>query len=112
MVGLFANYSQDMASWDICDIWLPHVLATLTHADDLDLASKATADLLNKTSLHLKRLAQFEMAKTYLQKALAIDEKVYGPDHPTVAIRVNNLGGVLKSLGDLQGAKKTLRAGA
>lgn len=27
-------------------------------------------------------------------------------DHPQVAIYANNLGGVLESLGDLQGAKK------
>jgi len=28
------------------------------------------------------------------------------PDHPNVAIRVNNLGGVLKALGDLAGARE------
>ncbi len=31
---------------------------------------------------------------------------VNGPDHPRVAIRVNNLGSVLKALGDLQEARK------
>ncbi|MCX6668271.1 MAG: tetratricopeptide repeat protein, partial [Methanothrix sp.] len=33
-------------------------------------------------------------------------EKVYGLEHPNVAIDVNNLGGVLRDLGDLQGAKR------
>jgi hypothetical protein len=37
---------------------------------------------------------------------LEIGLKVYGPDHPDVAIRLSNLGGVLRALGDLQGAKK------
>ena len=44
--------------------------------------------------------------KTALQKALKIDEQVYGPDHQNVAIRVNNLGLVLQALGDFQEAKK------
>ena len=39
------------------------------------------------------------------KRALAIDEAVYGPDHPTVAIRVNNLGSVLQDLGDSAGAR-------
>jgi tetratricopeptide (TPR) repeat protein len=39
-------------------------------------------------------------------RALKIDEKTYGPDHPEVATDVNNLGSVLKDLGDLQGAKE------
>ncbi|MDQ3930560.1 MAG: tetratricopeptide repeat protein, partial [Chloroflexota bacterium] len=40
--------------------------------------------------------------------ALAICEAVYGPDHPTVAIRLSNLGLVLQDLGDLQGARSNL----
>jgi len=37
---------------------------------------------------------------------LAIGEATYGPDHPQVAIYVNNLGSVLQALGDMEGAKK------
>jgi Tfp pilus assembly protein PilF len=37
---------------------------------------------------------------------LKIGEAAYGPDHPKVAIRVNNLGHVLHYLGDLNGARK------
>jgi len=36
--------------------------------------------------------------------ALEIDEKVYGPGHPSVAIRANNLGAIFKSKGDLDAA--------
>ncbi len=44
-------------------------------------------------------------AKASYERALKIDEAVYGPDHPNVGIRVNNLGLVLKDLGDLASAK-------
>ncbi len=37
---------------------------------------------------------------------MKIDEAVYGPDHPEMAKNVNNLGSVLKDLGDLQEAQK------
>jgi hypothetical protein len=33
-----------------------------------------------------------------------IDEKVYGPDHPTVATIANNIGQILKDKGDLDAA--------
>ena len=44
-------------------------------------------------------------AKAHFERALRIDEAAYGPDHPNVAIRVNNLGYVLQEEGDLAGAK-------
>jgi tetratricopeptide (TPR) repeat protein len=43
-------------------------------------------------------------ALRYTQRALAIDEKLYGPNHPDVAIRANNIGMILKDKGDLDGA--------
>ncbi len=44
-------------------------------------------------------------AQAYYQRALAIDESTYGLNHPEVARDVNNLGTVLKVLGDLAGAR-------
>ena len=54
----------------------------------------------------LQDLGDLDGAGKAYQRALAIDEKAFGPDHPNVAIRVNNLGMVLKDLGDLDGARK------
>ncbi len=45
----------------------------------------------------------------YTLRALAIDEKVYGPDHPKVGIRASNIGQVLKAQGDLAGALQYTR---
>ena len=50
-------------------------------------------------------LGDLEGARTHFQRALAIDEKAFGPDHPNVAIAVDNLGLVLKDLGDPEGAR-------
>jgi hypothetical protein len=39
------------------------------------------------------------------ERTLRIGEASYGENHPQVAIYVNNLGDVLRQLGDLAGAK-------
>jgi Tfp pilus assembly protein PilF len=47
-------------------------------------------------------------ARVLMQRALAIDEAAYGPDHPQVATNLNNLAGVLKELGDPAAARPLL----
>ena len=98
--------SNDVETWPVCSRLLPHALAAAEYAEALDVASDSTARLLNQTGVYLKGRAQFAEAKEMYERALAIDEAAYGPDHPTVAIDVNNLGDVLQDLGDLEGAKK------
>ncbi len=44
-------------------------------------------------------------ALEYTKRALAIHEKVYGPEHPDVAIDLNNIGRILRDQGDLAGAR-------
>ena len=45
-------------------------------------------------------------AMEHFQRALSIDEEAYGLGHPTVAIRINNSGCVLRDIGDLAGARE------
>ena len=56
----------------------------------------------------LYALGDLAGARAAYERALVIDQKVYGPDHLNVAIRLNNLGGVLKALGDSHGARDAL----
>ena len=53
----------------------------------------------------LQDLGDHAGAKAAYERAIKIGEAAFGPDHPNVAIRVNNLGGVLQELGDHAGAK-------
>ena len=45
-------------------------------------------------------MGDYAAAEPLLRRALAIDEKVLGPDHPDVAIRLNNLAALLSTKGD------------
>ena len=53
----------------------------------------------------LQDLGDLAGARAAFERALAIDETSFGPDHPNVARDVNNLGMVLRALGDLAGAR-------
>ena len=44
-------------------------------------------------------------ARPLFERALAISEKALGPEHPTTAASLNNLGNLLRYQGDLAGAR-------
>jgi tetratricopeptide (TPR) repeat protein len=49
--------------------------------------------------------AQYATARELLQRALAINEAVYGPEHPEIAITLTNLGNVQQQLGEFEAAR-------
>ena len=100
------DHIDNVQVWAECSILLPHALASAEHAEQLGVEPEATGRLLNESGLYLQTLGEFGAARSALERALKIDERVYGPDHPDVATRVNNLGSVLRNLGDFQEARK------
>jgi hypothetical protein len=52
-----------------------------------------------------KSISSVRVLERELERALAIAEATYGPSHPEVAIRVNNLGSVLQDSGELAAAR-------
>ena len=100
------DHIDNVQTWQECSILLPHAMAAAEHARELGVELEATSRLLNESGLYLQTLGEFVAARSALERALKIDEKVYGKDHPEVAIKVNNLGLVLQDLGKLQEARK------
>jgi tetratricopeptide (TPR) repeat protein len=82
---------------------LPHVRLVAEVAETGGLED--AANLWGNLDYYLSRVADYSGAREASERALAIDERVYGPDHPEVATSVNNLGSVLRDLGDLAGAR-------
>ncbi len=91
---------------------LPQHMSTLReHLTAVALAAEKeelqrTDGLWNNLASYQQVLADYKGAKKLFERALKIDEQVYGKDHPSVAIRVNNLGLVLHDKGELQKARK------
>ena len=65
---------------------------------------KNEATFSNQLGRVLKGKGDLDGALHYVQRAVTIDEKIYGPDHPQMAIRANNIGLILQAKGDLDGA--------
>jgi hypothetical protein len=56
-----------------------------------------------------KATNRLEEAEPLMRRALAIDEKSYGPDHPEVAGALNSLANLLKATNRLQEAEPMMR---
>ncbi len=99
--------SEDLepGTWPQCAQLLPHALAITACAVAMEIEANDTSHLLNQIGLYLRGVADFAGAKSALERALAIDEKTHGPDHPAVATDLNHLGLVFWDLQDLDSAK-------
>ncbi len=97
----FPNDADDVRSWPVCARLGTHAVQAVKHAEKLQVGMENTARLLNELGRHSYGRAELDQAKDYYERALAIDEKVYGPEHSTVATLTNNIGTILKDQGDL-----------
>jgi len=100
------QFDSKLGTWPACSSLLPHALAATEHAKALQVAYKATGRLLTAVGKYSVGRAEFAKVKTAFKQALALDEKIHGANHPTVAEDANNLGFLLKDQGELKEAKK------
>ncbi|OGP74033.1 MAG: hypothetical protein A2Y80_01030 [Deltaproteobacteria bacterium RBG_13_58_19] len=100
--------SDDVCTWPVCARLLPHAQAAAGQAQALGAAPEAAARLWNQIGLYLWSRAEFKPAQRALEQALAMVEQAYGPNHPEVAIRVNNLGLALLGFGRPGGGEEEL----
>jgi len=82
---------------------LPHV-RTVAEAGGTE-APPDDGSLWVNLDYYLDRVADYAGARAACERGVRLGEKVYGRDHQEVALRVNNLGGVLRAQGDLAGAR-------
>ncbi|MCP4683918.1 MAG: tetratricopeptide repeat protein, partial [bacterium] len=84
-------------------VWQSHLRAVAGAAQAR--GDEIGADLSNELGYHLRAIGDYAGARAAFERALDIDEVVFGPNHPNVGIRANNLGDILQELGDLKGAR-------
>ncbi len=87
-------------------IWGEHAAMALAHAGDpLGLAE---AERLNSLGGELVAMDEFAEARTMYERALAIGERVLGPEHPDVGRTLGNLGTLYMRLGELAEARRLM----
>jgi hypothetical protein len=96
---------QDWPRWAVL---LPHVLAATSHFDihRQDAGGADAAELLDRAATYLQVHARLAEARPLAERALAIDEATYGPDHPDVATLRANLAVIMRELGRDSGTEQ------
>jgi tetratricopeptide (TPR) repeat protein len=89
----------EFENWAECERLLPHALACAGLIDKDSMEFPEGARLLNRAGYYLDARADYRGAEPLLQRALAIREKVLGPEDPDVAESLNNLGELHRTLG-------------
>jgi tetratricopeptide (TPR) repeat protein len=94
----------DQKGWQLWEQLAPHCRNLLNRLGDHALESKATLTM-NRFALWLSNRAEYSEAEPLYRRALAIDEKSLGPEHPEVARDLNNLAELLSATNRLADAE-------
>ena len=94
------NRAGDPRALRLWDAHIRHVVDTAFERED-----EQAARLCNEMGYYLQLRGDLAGARPYTERALAIWERVLGPEHPDTAGSLNNLGYLLQAMGDLEGAR-------
>ena len=98
---------DDVGSWTIWNKLRSH-LRILFNIIGNDADTEAAA-LMNQLGLYLYTQSLYTEAEPLFWRALAIDEKIRGSEHPEVATRLNNLAQIFKETNRLNEAEPLYR---
>jgi len=93
------------ASWPRCAPLTPHLLACCETEIADPVASAEHVGLLNRGGEYFYRQAAYSGARPLFMRALAVSEKVLGPEHPNTAESLKNFARLLQAQSDLSGAR-------
>jgi tetratricopeptide (TPR) repeat protein len=90
----------EFANWAQCERLVPQALACAALIEAYGFEFEEAAGLLNAVGYYLDARARFSEAEPLFQRALAIREKILGPEHRDVAGSLNNLAGLYYEQGE------------
>ncbi len=100
--------ADDVRTWVVWTPLAAHAEAVSRYAEAAVIAGP-TARLMSQLGLFWNARGRFRSAEPLMRRALAIVERSYGPDHPDVAIRLNNLAQLLQATDRLDEAEPLMR---
>jgi serine/threonine protein kinase/Tfp pilus assembly protein PilF len=84
-------------------------LQSLQTLESANAPESDISNVLDDLATIYAREHQWQLAKQTYERALRIDQRVLGDDHPRVATRLNNLAVVAQNMGDLKQAEALYR---
>src|SRR5581483_8630935 len=100
--------SDEVPFWETCRRLTPHALVSASHAQSAKAGSESSLRVLSQIGLYLASHGELRPARDADERAVALAEEAYGPDHPVVATVLSNLAVVLRQLGEVMGARQLL----
>ena len=100
--------ARDIRTWPRLEPLAPHMREVVTYADEHSIG-QPTTNVMNQLAGLLYSKALHDQTEPLLRRALAIDEKSFGPEHPDVATRLNNLALLLRATNRLAEAEPLYR---
>ena len=104
----FPTESGDVRSWPRAAPLAPHAVAVTTFANKAAI-SRPTSLIMDRLATFWQSKARWNAAEPLFQRALAITETSYGPEHPNVASGLNNLALLLRATNRLAEAEPLFR---
>jgi tetratricopeptide (TPR) repeat protein len=104
----FDGDPEDVRSWPRLDPLAPHAQNVTHHADAAGIV-EPTARLMSQLGMLFHCKSLHAQAEPLYRRSLAIDEAIWGPHHPTVSIRLNNLALLLQETNRLAEAEPLYR---
>ena len=102
----FSFNQYDQKTWEKCSEISSHAFYVSEHAQKHEASLQETAHLLAALGAYLENRMELAYARSVLERALVIGEKVLGTEHTLVASIVSVLGKVLMDQGDLEEARR------
>ncbi|HEY6286751.1 MAG TPA: tetratricopeptide repeat protein, partial [Ktedonobacteraceae bacterium] len=81
----------DYSTWLDCQQYMPQVQTCAALIDQWGMTFAEATELLMQAGGYLTQSAQYEQAEPLYQRALAIREKILGPEHPYTATTLHAL---------------------
>jgi len=103
--SVFPTGLADISKWSTCERLLPCAQTCAELIEEWKLEFEEAGLLLNQIGEYLYYKGNYESAKLLCERSLAICEKVFGKEHPAVALSLNNLADSYSTQGDYESAK-------
>ena len=100
---------RDYRNWPLHRQFLPHAQACLALIDQWKFEFSEAGRLSNQVGYYLDDHARYTEAEGCYLRAIAIGEKALGPEHPNLAIRLNNLANLYSEQGKYEEAESLFK---
>lgn len=87
-----------VTTWEVCQRYLPHAILCANYIEKWNIVSLEAAHLLYNIASYLDDRAQYQEAEPLYDCALAIRERVLGPDHPGTIKTLENYANLLRKV--------------